>query len=381
MKITQKILMKTLSMNWNMQSKLQIYHKIRKTEKDHKKKKGNVESVSSCEHPVDSNRRLWFVSDFPHLVKSMKQRIVNAEELQTPDGPVKLKYWLIVVQEDNKRGIKVSPKLSMDHFSSDTYAAMSVGKAFYFFSEQAATAMEHYKMIGIKGMEDCDSAVKFIRRVNVLLDAMNSNTRSEGLKAPDTEEEVKLNPPVCSVCNKTHAENTPQRKKPARQHFSGEIRQGCGAHGHPDPHQFIQVYRLMSFKSLVKPSRGSSVAGGDMLKSLLMLPDHRSVENKRRQIALEKELDEALARGPPLRYSCDKKSSVLFSDHTYYRSLTIDGSAMKMFGGYVARKAKRSSHAKECEECFACLVAPEDQPLDEDDDIIHSRSKGYLLHC
>ncbi|KAJ1519027.1 hypothetical protein ONE63_011364 [Megalurothrips usitatus] len=38
--------------------------------------------VASCVHPVDSSRRLWFVSDFPHLVKSIKQRILNAETLQ-----------------------------------------------------------------------------------------------------------------------------------------------------------------------------------------------------------------------------------------------------------------------------------------------------------
>ncbi|KAK3929508.1 DNA transposase [Frankliniella fusca] len=185
-------------------------HKIRKKKKKQttRRKNNNVleeeedfiesESVSSCVHPTDNSRRLWFVSDFPHLVKSMKQRMVNAEELQTPDGPVKLKHWLIVVQEDAKRGIKAAPKLSMDHFASDTYAAMSVEKATSFFSEQAATAMEHYKKIKTKGMEDCDSTVKFIRRVNVLIDAMNSNTPSQGLKAATSTEEVMVDPPSCA---------------------------------------------------------------------------------------------------------------------------------------------------------------------------------------
>ena len=42
-------------------------------------------SIASCVHPVDSKRRLWFFSDFPHLVKSMKQRIVNAEVLEVSD--------------------------------------------------------------------------------------------------------------------------------------------------------------------------------------------------------------------------------------------------------------------------------------------------------
>lgn len=37
---------------------------------------------ASCVHPIDNSRRLWFVSDFPHLVKSIKQRILNAEILE-----------------------------------------------------------------------------------------------------------------------------------------------------------------------------------------------------------------------------------------------------------------------------------------------------------
>ncbi|KAJ1531355.1 hypothetical protein ONE63_000039 [Megalurothrips usitatus] len=398
---------------------------------------GPGDSVASCIHPVDSNRRLWFVSDFPHLVKSMKQRVINAEELETPDGKVKLNHWAIVIKEDEKKGIKVAPKLSTDHLQTDTYAAMSVGKSFSFFSEEAATAMEHYRRLGVRGMEDCESTVKFIRRVNVLIDALNSNSPQEGLKAPQEDQTIIVEPPVCPACGVVHGENTPQRKKPAREvledfleylekwetsgvtrekrltasaayglritintalelsmylitnlgyeylmtrrinqdkleHFFGEIRQGCGAHGHPDPSQFIQVYRLMCFKTLVKPPRGSNVTGGDMLESLLALPDHRSVENKRRQIELGKELDEALDTG--------EEVAGPFSDHTYYESLTVDPGAIKMFGGYVARKARRTSYAKECSTCFECLKAPWDQALrEEEDDIIHSRSKGYLL--
>lgn len=62
-----------------------------------------------------------------------------------------------------------------------------------------------------------------------------------------------------------------------------------------------------------------------------------------------------------------------------YENLTIDFGALRMFGGYVARKARKSSVAKNCQTCFLSLSAPDDQPLQEDDDIIHSRSMGYLL--
>ena len=63
----------------------------------------------------------------------------------------------------------------------------------------------------------------------------------------------------------------------------------------------------------------SPVTGGDMLKSLVLLPDHASIETRRRQLQLEKELDEALDTGEAVECA--------FSDHTYYQSLTIDNSA------------------------------------------------------
>ena len=52
----------------------------------------------------------------------------------------------------------------------------------------------------------------------------------------------------------------------------------------------------MPFKSLVKPPRGINVMGGDMLEALLSLPERVSDE-KKRHIALEKKLDEALDSG------------------------------------------------------------------------------------
>ncbi|KAK3911161.1 Transposable element P transposase [Frankliniella fusca] len=396
--------------------------------------------VSHCTHPIDSKRNLYFVSDFPHLIKSVKQRIVNTEVLQTPDGKVKLNHWALVCQEDEKRGIKVAPKLSKAHFQSESYAAMSVKLAFSFFSEQVATAMEHYKNQHIIGMEDCEATVKFIRRINVLIDFMNSNSRKDGFKAPNIQEESEENeaPPLCLVCGNVHAQFSPQRRGTAREvltdflaflkkwetsgvprdqrlsasaayglrvtvqtalhlslylikdlgyeyfmtrrinqdaleHFFAVIRQGCGAHGHPDPVQFIQVYRLASYRTLIKPPKGSNIMGGDMLKSLLSMPDFTSEENKRRRLQFEKELDEALDTGEVIE-------SCVFSDHTYYQNSTIDLSALKQFGGYVVRRTRKFTCARTCDECFSCLKAPADQPYrEEEDDITHSRSLGYLI--
>ena len=49
---------------------------------------------------------------------------------QTPDGTVKLNHWVIVYKEDEKKGIKVAPKLKNMHFLSEGYITMNVGLAF-----------------------------------------------------------------------------------------------------------------------------------------------------------------------------------------------------------------------------------------------------------
>jgi len=39
------------------------------------------ESNVSCQHPVDSTRKLWFTSDFPHLMKTMWKRMLKCKTL------------------------------------------------------------------------------------------------------------------------------------------------------------------------------------------------------------------------------------------------------------------------------------------------------------
>jgi len=38
---------------------------------------GISKKSSSCIHPTDGNRKLWFASDFPHLIRNLKSRIIN----------------------------------------------------------------------------------------------------------------------------------------------------------------------------------------------------------------------------------------------------------------------------------------------------------------
>ena len=74
------------------------------------------------------------------------------------------------------------------------------------------------------------------------------------------------------------------------------MRQSAGQNTHPEPKVFAQLFRLLSLYSLVKPTKGSNITGGEMLQTLLDLKDFKSKKPEERHEALTKKLDEIILR-------------------------------------------------------------------------------------
>ncbi|CAH1708738.1 unnamed protein product [Aphis gossypii] len=134
---------------------------------------GISDEKSSCTHPVNPERKLWFASDFPHLIKNLKSRIINSKTLQIPEGTVDVLHWKAVVEADSKFQIKVCNKLTIDHVQPRHFQTMNVKMAFQFFSGSVAAAMQYYKD-SIPALIDCNATVLFIKKINEVVDAMNS---------------------------------------------------------------------------------------------------------------------------------------------------------------------------------------------------------------
>lgn len=60
---------------------------------------------------------------------------------------------------------------------------------------------------------------------------------------------------------------------------------------------FAQLFRLLSFYSLVKPMKGSNITGGEMLTTLLNLEDLKKVSMAERRKELDKRLDDIIEAG------------------------------------------------------------------------------------
>ncbi|KAK3913536.1 Transposable element P transposase [Frankliniella fusca] len=145
---------------------------------------GLSKNDNSCQHPVDQTRRLHFGSDFPHLMKRLWTRVVNQKILELPEGTIKLSHYEAVVKLEEGRGIRAAFTLTRDHLNPTTYQRMNVRMAMQFFSNTVASAMEDYQLRGEEGLSDSQPTINFMRRINAVVEAMNSRSPADGLR-PD----------------------------------------------------------------------------------------------------------------------------------------------------------------------------------------------------
>ncbi|KAF0742942.1 Uncharacterized protein FWK35_00022370, partial [Aphis craccivora] len=181
-----------------------------------------------------------------------------------------------------------------------------------------AAAMQYYKD-SIPALIDCNATIFFYKKINQVVDAMNSQLPKCALK-----------PDPASIHNKVFDEETYQSRCPRT--FFGSIRGACGSGTHPDSLLFIQVYRLLSTYSLVRPPKGSNISGETLLEAIISMPDILTEKNNERKKEIENKLDNIF----------DNKDNgfSLESDHNY-TALPINPHALTVLAGYVTRKMRK----------------------------------------
>ncbi|XP_067204347.1 uncharacterized protein [Linepithema humile] len=199
-------------------------------------------------------------------------------------------------------------------------------------------------------LNDADGSIKFCKRVNALITAMNSRTPKNSLR-PD---------------NKIY------------KRFFGMMR-NCGSNDHPDSQLFIQIYRLISTYSLVKPPKGCNVSTGEIMNVLLNIKDIE--DTKEREEQWISQIDTILDRGRNNEILAYAPS--ILNDHDLHICTTSDY-ILTYIAGYVARKGNRFSkniiNNKNviCEECLKTLILQPNDVIPERHKLIQIKTKGYL---
>ncbi|KAK3918906.1 Transposable element P transposase [Frankliniella fusca] len=98
---------------------------------------GISKETFSAQHPCDPDRKLYFISDFPHMMKCM-------------------------------RNCLCSKKINQ------------------FWSASVAAAMECYRFQGVDKLDDCQASIEMCQLINNLADAMNSNRPDNALRLGST---------------------------------------------------------------------------------------------------------------------------------------------------------------------------------------------------
>ncbi|KYN26683.1 hypothetical protein ALC57_03946, partial [Trachymyrmex cornetzi] len=268
---------------------------------------GITEENVSCEHIVDPSRRLWFISDFPHLVKCLRNFIIKHTETWTPDGVIKLSHWYALLKSENPTGfnLKVVHKLTIDHIEPRYYQKMNTICIAIIFKEM------------------------FLLKL-----------------------------------------------------FFGMMRSCCGSNDHPDSTLFIQIYRLVSTYSLVKPPKGSNISGGEILEVLLKIKDIMDIteRNTQRDAQIDTILDRAI------NVEVISEAASIIEDHDYFTCTTSEYVVAYIAAGYVARKTSRfacfyiGQKRVLCKNCIATLQLSSSELVPKSYKLISLKSKGNLIN-
>jgi len=103
-------------------------------------------------HLFDSTRYLYIIADPPHVLKNLKQALINNESItisddiirkyNLPSNKIELKHFneLIDVQEDSE--LLLTPKLTINDIKCNNFNKMKVNKAKQVFSHDVSCSFE-----------------------------------------------------------------------------------------------------------------------------------------------------------------------------------------------------------------------------------------------
>ena len=148
--------------------------------------------------------------------------------------------------------------------------------------------------------------------------------------------------------------------------FLGMIREVCGANDNPDPLLFIQVYRLLSVYSLIKPPKGSNVNGIELFETIVTAGDKNLNSPK---VKVSEMLDLLLENGFCHVENVDSSRKEHIYDVAYSSNEVVNYVA-----GFVSKKIQKWTS---CNDCILSATKEKSDNL-EHEKMIEILNKGCL---
>lgn len=150
----------------------------------------NRDARNDSVQSVDPSPYLHFLSDFPHLVKCVRNA-VTSKGLETLDGRVGNEYVKEACECDASSSVTLGamPHVTMSVCQPNGFEKMRVNLAFTFFSEEVLRGLYVYKsQVEDRYHTGCTKATSaFVSVMRDLIDVMTSRYSKRGLR-PDNKE-------------------------------------------------------------------------------------------------------------------------------------------------------------------------------------------------
>ncbi|KAG8184513.1 hypothetical protein JTE90_002359 [Oedothorax gibbosus] len=134
-------------------------------------------------HPNDegtsNSRYLHFLSDFPHLLKCIRNTLLDKGGFMLPEGEVRIEMKAACKSDKHALALRV-PKVHAVHFTPNNFEKMRVNLAFQLFSNEMLKAMYLYKD-DITAFCDPFPTEFFVEQMKELIRVMTSRIPKEAL--------------------------------------------------------------------------------------------------------------------------------------------------------------------------------------------------------
>lgn len=140
-------------------------------------------TVCRRKHPSDPERFLYFVSDFPHLAKCVRNSFVRTG-FELPEGHPDVNGIDCARNSDESRSttLKAMPHVSKSVVWPTGFEAMRVNYAFLLFSDEVLRGLFLYREDIEEKHGDQSPTVNFVERMRNLIEAMTSRCSSGALR-------------------------------------------------------------------------------------------------------------------------------------------------------------------------------------------------------
>ncbi|KAH7944966.1 hypothetical protein HPB49_002862 [Dermacentor silvarum] len=135
-------------------------------------------------HPVHSRRHLHFISDFPHLIKNVRNCLLK-HPFTTPEGTASINHIRAAWARDQQSSVtlKAMPRVHKAIVRPDGFEKMRVNYAFRLFSDEVRRGLFMYREEIQQRHGSATATEVFIKRFQDLISIMTSRFPAAALRA------------------------------------------------------------------------------------------------------------------------------------------------------------------------------------------------------